>query len=202
MPRRSLDRPVDDAGVRVRGCEHGTVEFADLGTRVVVIGPSNSGKSTLAVAIGRARRLPVVHLDILRHAPGAHWRMRSDADFSRAHDAAIRDDRWVIDGNYSGLLADRLSRATGLVVLDVSTGRSIVRYVRRTLDGRHGRLGGLDGVRDRLSWGMIRHIAGPTRENRRRYRAVFAEATLPKVLLANPRQLDAFARREGLALDR
>jgi len=43
--------------------------LVELGTRISTMGPSNSGKSTLAEAIGRARNLEVVHLDRLRHLP-------------------------------------------------------------------------------------------------------------------------------------
>lgn len=35
----------------------------ELGTRFCIMGPSNSGKSTLAEAIGRARSLEVVLID-------------------------------------------------------------------------------------------------------------------------------------------
>ena len=42
----------------------------DLGPRICIMGPSNSGKSTLADAIARACDLPVVHLDQLHHLPG------------------------------------------------------------------------------------------------------------------------------------
>lgn len=41
--------------------------LAELGERIVIIGPSNSGKSTLAAAIGRQHALPVVYLDRLYH---------------------------------------------------------------------------------------------------------------------------------------
>ncbi|WP_313442401.1 hypothetical protein [Brevundimonas sp.] len=44
--------------------------LAELGPRICIMGPSNSGKSTLAVAIGDAKGLEVVHLDRLRHLEG------------------------------------------------------------------------------------------------------------------------------------
>ena len=41
----------------------------DLGQRICILGPSSSGKSTLAAAIGDACGLEVVHLDLLHHLP-------------------------------------------------------------------------------------------------------------------------------------
>ena len=44
-----------------------------FGGRIMICGPSNSGKSTLATAIGSATGLPVVHLDRLRFVPHTNW---------------------------------------------------------------------------------------------------------------------------------
>ena len=48
----------------------------DLGPRIIILGPSNSGKSTLAEAIARARGLEAIHLDQLHHQPGTDWVQR------------------------------------------------------------------------------------------------------------------------------
>lgn len=47
--------------------------LVELGTRIFTMGPSNSGKSTLAEAVGRAQSLEVVHLDRLHHLPHTDW---------------------------------------------------------------------------------------------------------------------------------
>ena len=168
-----------------------------LGPRICVLGPSNSGKSTLAVAIGRARDMPPIHLDLLYHRPNTDWEPRPPEDFAALHDAALLRERWVMDGNYTRLLPQRLARATGLVLLDASTATSLFRYLRRSWFERR-RHGALEGGRDSVTWGMVRHIAGPTRRNRTRYAALFGEIALPKVRLATARDLDRFFRAEGL----
>ena len=43
--------------------------------RIVVVGCSGSGKSTMARELGRRLALPVVHLDVLHYLPG--WRGRA-----------------------------------------------------------------------------------------------------------------------------
>ena len=170
----------------------------DLGPRICILGPSNSGKSTLAAAIGRARAIPPVHLDQLYHLPQTDWRPRPPADFVALHDQAIAGERWVMDGNSTRCLPQRLARATGLILLDAPTGVSLVRYLRRSWFER-GRHGALDGARDSVKWAMIRHIAGATRRNRGRYAAVFDAVTLPKLRLATATEIAAFYRREGLS---
>lgn len=53
-----------------------TMRLEDLGQRICILGPSNSGKSTLASAIGRKCGLTVIHLDQLYHRPGTDWEPR------------------------------------------------------------------------------------------------------------------------------
>ncbi|MBN9631613.1 MAG: AAA family ATPase [Actinobacteria bacterium] len=165
--------------------------LSELGERICILGPSNSGKSTLAAAIGAATGLPVVHLDVLRFVPGSHWVERDPDEFGRLHDAAIDGERWVMEGNYSQWLPQRLDRATGLIVLDVSMPTSLVRYVRRTLFERD-RLGGLEGVSDRLDPAMMRWIVTQTSGNRAHYRERARSAGLPAIVLASRGALRRF----------
>jgi adenylate kinase family enzyme len=169
-----------------------------LGPRLCILGPSNSGKSTLAVAIARARDLPPVHLDQLHHLPNTDWQPRAPAEFVALHDRAIGAERWVMEGNYTRLLPQRLARATGLILLDLPAATSLVRYVRRCWF-ETDRLGALEGGRDSVKWAMLHHIAIVSPGNRRRYRTIFDQALLPKVALLSPRALADFYRAERLA---
>jgi adenylate kinase family enzyme len=104
--------------------------------------------------------------------------------------------RWVIDGNYSRLLPQRLERATGFILLDISTPLSLRRYLRRCWFERDRR-GGLEG-RDSVKWDMIRHIIVATRANRRRYLQTFGDIRLPKVRLHSTRAFAEFYRLNDL----
>lgn len=176
------------------------MRLADLGDRICIIGQSGGGKSTLAASIGKHFGLPVVHLDQYRHVPGSQWQPRPDDEFAELHDSAIRSERWVIEGNYSKLMPQRLRRATGIIVIDISTSASLARYVRRTLRPGSTRIGGLDGVTDTLSWAMIKYILRNTRANRRHRRALFEESTLPKEFLSGVGAIRRFYKRESLDL--
>lgn len=71
------------------------MKLDELGSRICIMGPSNSGKSTLAEAIGRAKGLEVVHLDQLHHIPHTDWVPRPPDEFAALHDAAIARVGWV-----------------------------------------------------------------------------------------------------------
>ena len=168
-----------------------------LGPRICVMGPSNSGKSTLAAAIGRARGLTPIHLDQLYHFPQTNWQPRPPEEFIALHDEAIVGASWVMEGNYSRCLPQRLARATGFILLDTATATSLLRYLRRSWF-EHDRPGDLEGSRNSVRWAMIRHIAIVTRENRRRYKELFDRISLPKIRLATTRELEQFYRSEWL----
>ena len=166
------------------------VKLSELGDRICIMGPSNSGKSTLADAIARKSQTQAIHLDVLHHLPGTDWVPRPFADFQRLHDTAIMADRWVVDGNYSELLPQRFARATGFILLDISTPLSLFRYIRRSLT-RRGRIGALEGGKDSVKWDVLKHIAIATPRNRKRYAELQHTIELPKICLASARQIDA-----------
>ncbi|MGC1301626.1 MAG: hypothetical protein WA840_04555 [Caulobacteraceae bacterium] len=169
----------------------------DLGPRICILGPSNSGKSTLAAAIGAVCGLEVIHLDVLHHLPNTDWVPRPKAEFVALHDEAILGERWVMDGNYSRLFPQRFARATGVILLDVQTSISLLRYFRRTLFEKD-RVGALDGRKDSVKWLMIRHIAIVTPKNRQRYAELFNGIDLPKISLPSARAIERFYRDENL----
>jgi adenylate kinase family enzyme len=160
----------------------------DFGRRIMICGPSNSGKSTLAVAIGRKLGLPAVHLDLLRHLPNTDWVQRPDADFYRLHDEAILCDAWAMDGNYSILMPLRLHRATGIIMLGGYSWMNLARYFRRTLFQPH-RVGNLDGGQDSIKWDMVHWIVVVSPKNLRRYRIELPASGLPFVEISSMRAL-------------
>jgi len=173
------------------------VQLSELGTRICILGPSNSGKSRLATALAHKLDLPAIHLDRLYHQPHTQWQPRPLEEFLALHEQAIANDRWIIDGSYSSCLAPRLARATGVILLDVATVTSLLRYFKRTwFEG--DRAGGLEGAPERINRAMLHHIAVVTPANRRRYAAVYRELDLPKICLPSVRAMHACYRNWAL----
>lgn len=137
---------------------------------------------------------------MLHHLPNTDWEPRSKDEFIALHDAAIAGQRWVMDGNYSVCMPQRFRRATGLILLDVSTPISLLRYFRRSLfeTGRHG---ALEGGRDSVKWDMIHHIAVFTPRNRKLYSAMLDAIDLPKLRLSSVSAIKQCFRDWGLSLN-
>lgn len=102
--------------------------------RIVVVGTSGVGKTTLAKAIAAALAIPHVELDALHWDPG--WTAMSIADpneFIRRVTQATAGDAWVVDGNYGMAQQVTWPRATHLVWLDYDRPVIMWRVIRRTL---------------------------------------------------------------------
>lgn len=162
-----------------------------LGDRIMVLGPSNAGKSTLAVALSAQLELPIVHLDQLQHLPNTNWTPRPEEDFVALHDAAIQEERWIMDGNYSRLMPKRFERATGVILLTSNHWLRLGRYLKRTLINPNARLGQLEGGQESLKWEMIDWILFKTPQNSRRYARMVEAAGLPHVHCHSAKELSA-----------
>lgn len=162
-----------------------------LGDRILVMGPSNAGKSTLAVALSEKLRLPVVHLDRLQHLPNTDWQPRPEAEFKALHDAAIEADQWVMDGNYSRLTPQRFARATGAVLITSNHWLRLSRYLKRSLIHPGDRAGNLEGGQEYVKWEMIDWILFKTPKNSLRYSRMLEHVEFPTVRCSTARELNA-----------
>lgn len=176
-----------------------TVSLEDLGPRICIMGPSNSGKSTLADAISRKTALPVVHLDRLHHLPDTNWIPRDQAEFLRLHTDAVGQEAWVMEGNYTKCIEERLGRATGLILLDVPVTVGLLRYIRRCYSSSQ-RIGGLRAGRENVTWEMIKYITFIAPQNRLRHKKLFDQVSFPKLLLNSPKDITACFERWDLKL--
>ena len=85
--------------------------------RVLVIGPGGSGKSTFARRLGQRLGLEVKHLDSFYWRAG--WTKPSNEDWLKTVNELISGETWIIDGNYSGTLAQRIERCDTVIFLDM-----------------------------------------------------------------------------------
>ena len=99
--------------------------------KVAVIGGTGSGKSTVAQQLAERLGVPHIELDALFWKPG--WVMPTAEEFRPVVEAALDQDGWVADGNYSTRLRNVVLDQADLVVwLDMPFWTKFWRLLRRT----------------------------------------------------------------------
>ena len=101
-----------------------------LGRRIVVVGTTGSGKTTLASDLAQRLEVPHVDLDALHWEPG--WTEAPTDLFRERVTRALSGEAWVTDGYYSAVRDIVWSRADTIVWLDYSLPTILYRLARRT----------------------------------------------------------------------
>jgi adenylate kinase family enzyme len=112
----------------------GTAIAAAAPLRIVVVGTSGAGKTTLARRLAARLGLPHIELDAINWQPGWRDLARHDPElFIRRVSEAVQTEAWVADGNY-GMVRDQVwTRATHLVWLDYERRVIMARVIRRSV---------------------------------------------------------------------
>ena len=99
--------------------------------RVVVVGTSGSGKTTVAARI--AKELDLLHIELDSIHWLTNWTELPDDEFRAQVAEKITVDRWVADGNYKVVRDILWRRADTLVWLDLPFRVVFWRVMKRTL---------------------------------------------------------------------
>jgi adenylate kinase family enzyme len=177
----------------------GHMSFKGSMDRVVVIGTSCSGKTTLARSFAMVLGYPHIELDQLHWMP--NWQARSILEFREEVSGAISQPFWVLDGNYSKVRDLVWTRATHLVWLNYSFpvifGRALRRTYRRVVyqeelfGGNRETLVQVLFDRESILWWVIRTY----RRRRKEYPQLFTRdehAHLQVIELSTPVEADLF----------
>jgi adenylate kinase family enzyme len=133
--------------------------------RVVVVGTSGAGKSTVAAALAALYGVPHVDLDDL--ATGPRWTRVPDDVFRARVQATLDTPAWIIDGDYQRKLGNRvLEHAEMAIWLDLPLRVSLARMWHRTSQlvreqtelGNGNRLNWNLGLVHWLQWEIRSHL--------------------------------------------
>lgn len=101
--------------------------------RVVIVGTSCSGKTTLGKSLSQLLNVKRIEMDAINWLP--NWTQRPDEDFRSLVEREIIDESWVLDGNYSRVRDLVWRRATAIIWLNypfrLVAYRALARTTRR-----------------------------------------------------------------------
>ncbi len=103
--------------------------------KIVIIGSSGAGKSTLANKLKHRLNIKAFHLDRLFWKCG--WERRNHYDrMELLEHLALREKRWIIEGNYLRSLEPALEEADTIIFLDLSPLLCFWRIIKRHYENR------------------------------------------------------------------
>ena len=162
--------------------------------KIAVLGYSGSGKSTLAKYLSDFYQIPVLYLDTVNFEAG--WKERNREEAAAMVAEFMKNDSWVIDGNYTAFLQEeRLEQADLIVFLWFSRlnclRRAFQRYVQYKDSTRESMAA---GCREKFDFAFVWWILykGRRKQARRRNRNLLRNYAEKSVLLKNQRELDRF----------
>jgi len=124
--------------------------------KIMILGGSCSGKSTLADKISTFTNYPAYHLDAL--FLNANWERKDFNELLEIHKNILLNDNGIIDGNYIEVLPERIKWADLIIFIDVPTIIHIYRMFHRILTVRLGinkRYGNPEGTKSEFSFSFL-----------------------------------------------
>ena len=142
--------------------------------RIMIVGNGGAGKSTLAQKIGQVLTLPVHHLDSLFWQPG--WVETEREVFIQKQQQILSNDRWVVDGNYSGTMDVRIASADTVILLDYSRWVCLWGVISRRIKYRNSTRPDVgEGCPERLDWAFLKWVFTYPEKGKARALKHFAE---------------------------
>ena len=157
MPQGPVRRYRTGEGRRETGEGHKTEVNAVIDTphkdalrRVVIIGTSGAGKTTLARCLAARLGLPHIEFDAYRH--GSNWTPTPNRVLRQNVAKDIAADGWITDGNYTVVRDIVWTRATAIIWLDYPFPIVFWRLFWRTMGRCVKRTELWNGNREKLWW--------------------------------------------------
>ncbi len=131
--------------------------------KIIIIGSPGAGKSTLARKLRDYLDIPLYYLDMIWHK--ADKTNITKDEFLLKINKIVKQDKWIIDGNYLGTMELRLKECDTIIFLDYS--------LDVCLSGAYNRIG---KVREDLPW-----IEDEFDEEFKKYIIDFPQEQLPRI---------------------
>lgn len=173
--------------------------------RVMIIGFSGAGKSTMANMIAEKLGIEAVHLDSLHWLPG--WVENTKENEISALKPVLNSEKWVIDGNYSKILYnERMNMADTIVFLDFNRFLCLIRVIRRYLKYKGKRRPDMgEGCDEKLDFEFVSWVLYKGRKSKNRKNKLIRlselKAEYPEkdiCILRNPRQVREFLKSRNI----
>lgn len=97
--------------------------------KISIIGYSGSGKSTLAKRLSMHYQLPLLYLDSIHFGP--NWISRKDHLMEADIQTFMKQEQWIIEGQYRRHVPERFDEATQIYILELNRIKCLYNAIKR-----------------------------------------------------------------------
>lgn len=162
--------------------------------KIAILGYSGAGKSTLARILAGHYDIPLLHLDTVQFLP--NWKIRDQAEKEKTVKDFMKNESWVIDGNYKGLYKDeRLKIADQIIILSFNRFFCFYSAFKRYLQNRNTtRPDMADGCNEKFDMEFMWWILyeGRTKRRRKGYKDIYERYKDKALWFTNRKQVNEY----------
>lgn len=164
--------------------------------KIVIIGSGGSGKSTLARQLGKMLKRNVYHLDALFWKP--NWVSVPKDEQKKVQSDLVKEEEWIMDGNYGGTMEIRLNAADTIIFLDLPRVICVFRAFKRLLQYRNKTRPDMgEGCEERFSMEFFKWIWKYPKKNRPQILDGLKKLSKDKevIILKSPKDVQCFLEK-------
>ncbi len=167
--------------------------------RIVIIGSSSSGKTTLGKALSKKFNIEHKELDLFFWEP--NWTQADDETFRKRVDPFTAQEDWITDGNFSQVRDLVWGRATSVIWLDYPFHIIIRQFFKRSIIRSFKKEELWSGNKETLwnsilkSDSLLVWILKTYKRNKKRYSALMESTDYPNIKfirLKSPKETEQF----------
>lgn len=168
--------------------------------KIAILGYSGSGKSTLTRKLSSHYNIPRLFLDTVQFE--ANWQERDRDEAKAIVQEFMKNDSWVIDGNYTGFYQrERLEQADKIILLDfprrICLYRAYKRYLQNKNQTREDMANGcIEKIDLEFIWWILHECR--TKEKREKYKEIEKEFKNKIVVLKNPKEVSLYLKQYNM----
>lgn len=161
--------------------------------KIALIGSGGSGKSTLARRLGEKLNIEVYHLDALFWKP--NWTPTAKEEQRKVQNELVKQEEWIIDGNYNGTMDIRLNAVDTIIFVDINRVICIYRVFKRMIQYRgKSRPDMAEGVNERFDFDFLKWVWDYPKTKKRVVLEKLEQLPNDKkvIILKSPREVQLF----------